>query len=472
MKNIAQILKSLFFNNAALLKNFKSPALTMLLLVTSCDNFVDVDLPASQLTSGAVFEDESTANAAMAALFSKLRNNGILAGNSTGMSSCLGLYTDEFDYYQQNSVSTFYNNVLVAGDSQISDIWNKSYNQIYIANSIIEGLKNSVNIKPADKNQLLGEAIFIRALIHFTLTNLYDDIPYIPSTDYLQNSKVYKSTTDQIYAYCINDLNEAVELLSENYFSSERIRPNQSAAKALLARVYLYIHLYPEASNAASAVINNPLYKNEDDLDKIFLKASTTTIWQFTPSVAGKNTDEGELYIFTSGPPPIVGLRPDFISAFEQGDKRKAQWTTEVVNGTDKWYYASKYKEHLSTGVSMEYSVIFRLAEQYLIRAESRVYQSDLVGAKEDLNVIRNTAGLQNTTAVSAEDIIADIMKQRRFELFTEFGQRFFDLKRTGKLDETLSASKPGWNTSDRLWPIPALELSSNPNLKPQNEGY
>lgn len=471
MKNLIKILRGLF-NNHMLLKSLRSSILAMLLLLISCDNFVDVDLPVSQLTSGAVFEDTTTANAAMAGLLAKLRNSGVLAGNSIGMSSFLGLYTDEFDYYQQNSVNNFYNNSLVAGDSQISDIWNKSYNQIYLANSIIEGLKNSTNITPADKNQLLGEAIFIRALLHFTLTNLYGDIPYIISTDYLQNSKVSKITTDRIYEYCVNDLNEAIGLLPENYVSNERIRPNQGTAKALLARVYLYMPLYPEASNTASAVINSPLYKNENDLDKIFLKGSTTTIWQFMPSLAGKNTDEGELYIFTSGPPPIVALKPDFITAFEQGDKRKTKWTTEVNNGTDTWYYASKYKERSSTATSVEYSVIFRLAEQYLIRAEARLYQGDLIGAKEDLNKIRNTAGLGNTVAVSPEDIIADILKQRRFELFTEFGQRFFDLKRTGKLDETLTASKPGWKTTDRLWPLPALELSANPNLKPQNQGY
>lgn len=469
MKNIEKIIKNLFFSSAMLLK---SVAAVILLFMTSCDNFVDVDLPASQLTSGAVFEDYASANAVMAGLFTKLRNEGILAGNSTSMSSCLGLYTDEFDYYQQNSVSSFYNNSLVAGDSQISDIWNKSYNQIYIANSIIEGLKKSTGIAQADQNQLLGEAIFIRALLHFTLTNLYGDIPYATSTDYLQNSKVSKTATDKIYEYCISDLNQAIGKLSDNYVASERIRPNQSTAKALLARVYLYMHLYPEASSAASAVINNPLYTMENDLEKTFLKGSTPTIWQFIPSAAGKNTDEGELYIFTSGPPPIVGLRPDFVEAFEQGDKRKAQWTTELSNGTDKWYYASKYKEQFNTGSSVEYSIIFRLAEQYLIRAEARVYQGDLIGAKNDINVIRNAAGLQNTAAVSKEDIIGEIMQQRRFELFTEFGQRFFDLKRTGKLDEILTVSKPGWNTTDRLWPIPALELSANPNLKPQNQGY
>jgi len=333
-------------------------------------------------------------------------------------------------------------------------------------------LDNSISIAEANKKQLQGEAIFVRALLHFYLLNLYGDIPYITTTDYLLNSKVSRMPADKIYSLILMDLNKAVELLSEDYVSPERILPNRSTAKALLARVYLYMGMYPEASNAASSVINNPLYSWETDLDKIFLKESRTTIWQFMPNTSDSNTAEGSLYIFTSGPPPVVGLKPDFVNAFEAGDLRKTHWTTEVTDGVSTWYHASKYKQQSTTPSSVEYSIVFRLAEQYLIRAEARAYQGDLIGAKEDLNVIRTTAGLTNTTAVTAEEIITDILNQRRFELFTEFGQRFFDLKRTGKLDETLSASKTGWNTTDSLWPLPALELNSNPNLNPQNPGY
>jgi hypothetical protein len=472
MKNIFDLLKTLSLKTEKGLNYKKCILLTVCMLLSSCDNFVEVDLTASQLTADAVFEDAVTAKAAMAGLYAKMRDSGPLTGNSTGISCQLGLYADEFDFYQQNAVSNFYNNTLFAGDSGVSDIWNQSYNQIYTANAVMEGLNNSNSIAEADKKQLQGEAIFIRALLHFYLVNLYGDIPYIITTDYAQNSKVSKMPTNKVYSLIVMDLNKSIELLSENYVSAERIRPNRSTAKALLARVYLYMGLYPEASNMASAVINNPLYTWETDLDKLFLKGSTTTIWQFMPNTSGTNTAEGSLYIFEAGPPSIVGLKSEFVNAFEANDQRKTHWTTEVTDGTTTWYYASKYKQESTTPSSVEYSVVLRLAEQYLIRAEARAYQGDLIGAKEDLNLIRTTAGLGNTTALTAEDIIADILNQRRFELFTEFGQRFLDLKRTGKLDQTLSASKAGWNTTDTLWPLPALELSANPNLNPQNQGY
>ena len=75
-------------------------------------------------------------------------------------------------------------------------------------------------------------------------------------------------------------------------------------------------------------------------------------------------------------------------------------------------------------------------------------------------------------TASTANEIINAVLKERRVELFTEYGHRFFDLKRLEKLDSTLKSVKSGWKTTDRLFPIPNTELSANPNLKPQNPGY
>ena len=472
MKNSIEVLQTGFCKKSNRFIMLALSAVLALIFFNSCDNFVEVDMPKSQQTSDAVFEDAETANAAMAGLYTKLRMNGILAGSATGLSSMLGLYTDEFNYYQPNSVSNLFNNSLTAGTPQVSDIWNQSYNQIYVANSIIEGIQKSAALTQDQKNQLMGEALFVRAILHFTLTGIYGDIPYVTTTDYTINSKISKVPTDKIYQNALEDLNRAADHLPEKYISNERIRPNRSTAKALLARLYLYMKLYPEASAAASSVINNPLYKKESNLDRIFLKGSTETIWQLMPGTAGANTQEGDLYIFKVGPPPIVGLREEFINSFEPEDKRKTQWTATVTSGNQRWHYAYKYKQDQPTSSSLEYSVVLRLAEQYLIRSEARANQGDLTGAKEDLNIIRYAAGLSNTAAISSEDIIADILQQRRFELFTEFGQRFFDLKRFGKLDEALSPLKPGWNANDRLWPIPVLELNSNPNLNPQNQGY
>ncbi|TBX67489.1 RagB/SusD family nutrient uptake outer membrane protein [Flavobacterium silvisoli] len=443
----------------------------LLMANQSCDNFVEVDRPNSQLIGKTVFEDMTTATAAMSGLYAKLRGSGPLAGNGLGVSALAGMYADELDYYQTGNIN-FYNNSLIAAEAGNAALWNNTYHQIYEANSIIEGLNNSTTLPVAGRDQLLGESLFVRATLHFYLVNLYGDVPYITTTDYIANSHVSRTPTATVYTLIQSDLEQAISLLPESYVTAERVRPNKFAAYAMLARVCLYRGAYAEASNAASTVLNSPLYVWEPDLNKVFVKNSTTTIWQFSPAANGNNTSEGNLFIFTAGPPANVALRNDFVGAFEANDQRKAKWTKAVTNGANTWYHAYKYKQQASTPSSMEYSVVLRLAEQVLIRAEARARLGELTNAKADLDLIRITAGLLPTTAVSQSDLIAEILNQRRFELFTEFGNRFFDLKRSGLADTVLPTVKTGWSPTDKLWPIPANELVINPNLNPQNPGY
>ena len=86
--------------------------------------------------------------------------------------------------------------------------------------------------------------------------------------------------------------------------------------------------------------------------------------------------------------------------------------------------------------------------------------------------MIRNRARLPDITAVSQEALLQSILKERRVELFTEGGHRWFDLKRTGEAQSVLQPLKPGWQNTQLLIPLPETELILNTNLKPQNPGY
>ena len=112
------------------------------------------------------------------------------------------------------------------------------------------------------------------------------------------------------------------------------------------------------------------------------------------------------------------------------------------------------------------------MAEQYLIRAEARANLGNAIGAQDDINKIRQRAGLNATTASTTAELLEAILNERRVEFFTEHGHRFFDLKRTTMLNTTLESVKPGWENTDRVFPIPEKELLVNPNLLPQNPGY
>jgi hypothetical protein len=442
--------------------------------IFSCDSFVEVDVPKSQLAAPAVFEDYSTASAALTDIYSNIRNRGILNGDGTGISSQLSCYADEMISTENvtNPALRFYTNSLLPTNTFVADYWNSAYNQIYAANSIIEGSSESTKLSEPQKKQLQGEAVFIRALIHFYLVNLFGDVPYITQTGYKQNSIVSRTPTAQVYEKIISDLDSSITLLSSQYIESQRVRPNALTAKALLARVYIYTKAYPEASNTASAVLNSQELYNLENIDTVFLIESKETIWQLQSGASGKNTSEGSFFIFTSGPPQLVSLNSVLCNSFSSADARRCQWIKEVSDESGVWYHPYKYKENYDTAVSKEYSVVFRLAEQYLIRAEARAEQGDLIGAKDDLNKIRNRAGLPDTPAITQSEILEAVLNERKFEFFTEYGHRFFDLKRNDKLDSVLGTVKPNWETTDRLFPIPQAELGANPNLKPQNPGY
>lgn len=447
----------------------------LLLLLSGCDSFVDIDLPTSQLTSSSVFDEKATANAAMTDVYSKLRDSGLLTGRASGMSISLGTYADELDYYGTTlaDIQHFYNNSVLARNGAVAEWWNSSYNIIYSANTVYEGVSASTKLAQADKDQLMGEALFVRGLVHFYLVNLFGNIPYITTTNYEQNQVAQKIAIAEVYNHIIADLEAAKLLLPADYFVGQRIRPNKLVASALLARVYLYNGNNEEASNEASAVINeNGTYSLVGDFDSAFLAGSTSTIWQLIPQDAGGNTQEGANLIFNAGPPTFAALTNGLMNAFEPGDLRRMHWVRAITDGSNTWYHSFKYKQHTNTGTTEEYSIVMRLSEMYLIRAEARAKQGFISEAKDDLNTIRNLAGLSGTATNNQQDLLSAILQERRVEFFTEEGHRFFDLKRAGELNNALTSVKPGWNATEALFPLPENELLRNPNMLPQNPGY
>lgn len=376
----------------------------LLSLLAGCESFLEVDLPSSQLTAPAVFEDRATAEAALSGVYAKMRDNGLLSGSPLGLSHQLGNYADELDFYGQPQTSTDYfnSNGLSPGLSDVKNLWTDTYNQIYGANAVLYGAQESTALEEADRRQFRGEALFIRALLHFYLANLYGDVPYITSTDYQANSRASRMPASAVYNAALEDLETAAALLEENYPDAARIRPNRYAVLALTARLQLYRANWEEAAAAAADIIQaTGHYEIENDINAVFQKESRSTIWQFSPALASSNTQEGSTFIFTLGPPPLSAISTGLYGSFTPGDLRKSNWTATVTDGASIWYHPSKYKKMLTEGSPSECSIVLRLEEQYLIRAEARAHLGDLAGAAEDLNAIRNRAGLGNTAAMT-----------------------------------------------------------------------
>jgi starch-binding outer membrane protein, SusD/RagB family len=442
----------------------------------SCAKFVTVDPPVTQLVSENVFTSDATAVSTITGTYSKMiSSGGFASGGSSSITILSGLSADELiNYSSDPNMTAFYKNALTASNTVlITFSWNEGYNLIYSANAILAGLASSTGMTDSVKKQLEGEARFIRSFCYFYLVNLYGDIPLITTTDYQKNALEVRMPVSKVYDSLIADLKIAQSLLSNDYSFSNglRIRPNKWAATALLARIYLFMQNWSAAEQQASAIINQTgMYGLVPDLNSVFLANSEEAIWQLQPVLPNLNTNEGSVFILTDYPNQ-VSMSQTLIDSFEIGDNRRINWVDSIIVGAQVFYFPYKYKVKTNDDLT-EYSMVMRLAEQYLIRAEARLNQNNFSGAEEDVNTIRSRAGLPNTTANDNISLMNAILHERQIELNTEWGHRWLDLKRTGLANQILSPIKGvDWQQTDTLYPISQKDISSDPNLT-QNPGY
>lgn len=440
----------------------------------SCEKFLEVDSPKNQVAAETAFLDEKIANATVIGMYTSM--NGFNSQFGSGLlSTLLSIAADDY-LYAAGSYDAFKDNALLSSTSFLDRLWSQPYAHIGQANKVIEGVENSTLSAPV-KAQLIGEAKFVRAFCYFYLVNTFNKVPIVKDTDVFKNNLLPQSSKQEVYDFITQDLVDAVANLNDPYVGIERVRPNKKAAQALLARVYLYTQKWELAESTASLVIADSRYKIPADVNTVFLKTSEEAIWQLqtvNTSTAGVNTWEGFSIVPTSATVnPLYRVYQTTLDAFESTDKRKLNWTTEQVFSNVPYRYPSKYRYRTATPV-LEYNTVLRLAEQYLIRAEARVNIgtpakiSDAIG---DLNVLRSRANvtLLNTNLSKPNAVLA-VEKERHFELFGEWGHRWFDLVRTNRAVAVLSATKGnGFTASDMLIPIHDEIMKTNPNLKPND---
>ncbi len=442
--------------------------------LTGCTKFVQISPPGNQLVTQSVFSNDGSATGAVNGIYSQMTlSNGFASGAQASVTQLAGMSADDFIGYTPGNYQEFFtNSINISNGINSANLWTEAYGYIYTCNAILEGLNNNQSLSPAVNQELNGEAKFIRAFCYFYLTNLYGDVPLYTSSNYEINAVSLRTQASLVYAQIISDLRDAQTLLSVDYSiaNGERIKPTKWAATALLARAYLYESKWDSAEAAASQVIDNVgLYSLPANLDSVFLKNSSEAIWQLLPVQPGSNTREAANFILTAKP-TVVSLTNFIVSAFEMGDNRRNDWVGTYSDGTNTWYFAHKYKVQASP-VLTEYSMVLRLAEQYLIRAEARAQVNNISASQADLNMIRNRAGLSNTTAGDQASLLLAIEHERQVELFSEWGHRWLDLNRTSRADAVLGAEKPSWKPTAKLYPVPSSEILNNLQIT-QNPGY
>jgi hypothetical protein len=441
------------------------------LTISGCKKFLEIPPPPDKIDKTVAFESDGTATAAITGIYSEMINNA--QQFSSGFTTLYGgLAADELLYYTPGLLDEFSSNDISEQNhvNLTNYFWSKAYRFIYSSNVALEQLAVSTTLTPSVKNMLTGEAKFCRAFSYFYLVNLFGDVPLILKSDYRENSLVTRTSKVEVYNQIIDDLIDAKTKLSVPYPTTERGRPNKWAASALLARVYLYIGNWMAAESESTAVISSGNY-SLTTLQNTFLRNSTETIWQLFAGNTSVGTWEA-FYILpaTASATPTYLITNNLFNAFENGDNRKTAWIATRTFANQTIRYPAKYKFYPATTTVTEAYIVLRYAEQLLIRAEARTQQGNINGAKTDLNIIRQRAGLSATLANDQSSLLQTIAKERQVELFAEWGHRWLDAKRNN-LASTYFSYKPTWQATDILWPIPTDQINLNTSLT-QNPGY
>ncbi|WP_143308402.1 RagB/SusD family nutrient uptake outer membrane protein [Chitinophaga vietnamensis] len=353
-------------------------------------------------------------------------------------------------------------------------IWARSFATINNANIVLGKLDK---VSSANRAAIGAEAKFIRGTVYFMLSGLYGkpysagsattDLavplvldPIIGQAD-LAKGYVARATVDAVQAQAIKDLTDAVAGLPAEQSNG---RADKFAAYAFLSRIYLAQGKYNEAAAVADSVITNGHFQLTSSFDKAFNNATNSSedifaIQQTNQSNAG--TSNNGLQTFYAGRSfggrGDIPVNMDKIDGFEDTDVRKGFTYEDYGINVGDGFYTNKWKQ--------QYKVIpvVRLAEMYLTRAEANLRAGTAVGATplSDVNLIRQRSGASAWTAVTADDVVAERLRELAFE-----GDKFWTLKRLKK-----NFGQLDYLDNKLVFPVPQREIDANSKLT-QNPGY
>lgn len=373
------------------------------------------------------------------------------------------------------------------------------YGAINEANIILGGI-DDVEGDADLRNQVKGEAYFLRAMLYFDLAKIYGYEPgqevngwdrtvvlrTTPTLGFSDAELQERVSNRVLYDQIESDLNTAITLLPTGAQGTASIyRATKGAAEALLARVYLYDSKFAEAAAMASQAMGTfglsddgtglaepenyvagfSTFPNPESLFEIEIRSVD---WS---TVDGVNNSMCTLTanVFNSAQ-FIVTASDELLASYEDGDIRRDTWTETTRSGADGTVNLSN--KWLGTkGDFLENLPIIRAPELYLIRAEARFRTGDATNSISDINALRSKRGLAPVAGLSGDALFNQILNERRVEFALE-GHRWFDLKRNG-LDITKHGSFETVPYTDYrlLAPLPQDQLILNELLE-DNPGY
>ncbi len=464
--------------------------------LASCEKFLD-EKPISSSTDLTFWKNEKDADQGVAAGYALLRR-------TLNKVSGLGFYvygdlpTDEFTASNEQRTGDVLNmNLSITIPFSNTGDWMMQmrrydgfYGAIDQANrciKIIPTISDAEFTSTAAKNNLIGEAYFLRAFNYFYMTRIWGDVPLVTETTLITEAVDIPRTKEaDVIAQCIKDVNAAIGLLNWNYDdpNNRAVRANKGAAYALLAHIYAWKGDYTNCNAAADQVINQNFYQYVDRATylNIFKGKSTEGIFEIAQSAENEGSVGGisswtlkTPYLTTATGNARFTINATTLENLYNKNANDKRFTNAFALTATTDPICIKYSNithvnanNIITGVAHNNIIIFRLADIKLLKAEALAALTQYTAARVVLNEVRSRAGLTEWTGTDA-NLFEGISDERGRELFLE-GHRFYDLVRLGKKTGIMKfgdnkISKGDFDAGKYYWPLDPALLQINKRL-------
>lgn len=471
---------------------------------TSCDDYLDTR--PNTINSENYFNTEGDYDKALTGAYEMLQStylnnmigeiasDNVLAGGESALDTPALQQIDDMTHTPVND--------------QLNNVWSWMYAGVNRTNYIFE-FKDKINF--ANKNNILGQASFLRAYYYFELVKFFGDVPMFidKRLNIGEDQKIERTKKAEVYAQIEKDLIFAAASLP--WTQPEKGRVTRGAALALLGKVYLYQDKFAPAKDALEKVIASGQYRLLNDYATLFLpsnenNAESVFEVQYT-NLQGAGfgclqCSQGNVAVgfysprFTGGDyaPYSDGFSfgipvKELYDSYKAGDSRREPsiLNIDAFAATKSFTYAKGYEHtgfynrkyiayagnqfqdpHLTNANNY---LSIRYADVLLMAAEA--YSRGGLGdakAQQYLNLVRARAfgGASQNTVSTGAALTTEILAERRWELAGE-GHRFFDLVRTGKAAAEIENFVTG---KHEVFPIPLIEIQLAGNRWAQNPGY
>ena len=483
----------------------------ILISFIACDSLLDLD-PTDKYSTDTFWLDEEQFNAALTGCYNNFYNSLIMFNSETDM-----LTPNAVAYNEANNTKDVARGAGLTTSSLFLTFWRNAYQGIGRANTLLDQIDHAT-FDGSKRNQMKGEALFIRALYYSVLVDNFGDCPLItetPNND--KQGQLPRNAKSEVVEQIITDLSEASSLLPTSYAAANTGKVTKGAALALKARVLLYNERWADAAQAAKEVIDLGKYilfsdyrgmyllENENNKEVIFdiqykvpyfKHGLDNAIQMLNRPAPTKNLVDA--YLMTDGKSISESPMYDPENPYKNRDPRLHQTVVcigylyngkitvqgDVVTtgfGQKKLTsYPDNQTLQINAGNSEINPIVIRYAEVLLTYAEA-LNEAGSIPSSEvywAINQIRKRPSVnmpEIEPGLSKEQMREVIRLERRIELACE-GFYYSDIKRW-KTIEVLN-NQPIYNhlgivvenrsfnrDRDYLWPIPADEMQENENL-------